>query len=146
MDKRKMGIICFLLCFFICLMPCMIQAASTADAKEFISTDKDCSFTLSYCSNGIAFSDLPVRLYQIADVSADFQYTLTPPFENSGLILNGVQTAGEWNVIRTTLETYILANMVEADFSAVTDREGQVRFESLTPGTLKSVGSTTQAA
>ena len=134
MAKRRMGIIAFILCICIYLIPCQVQAASTSDAKEPISTNENCSLTISYCSGGIAFSELPVNLYKIADVSADYQYTLTSAFEKSNLILNGIQTVGEWNVIRSTLETYILANDITADFNAKTDFEGKASFDALKPG------------
>lgn len=134
MAERRMGIIAFVLCFCLLLMPYQVLAASTADAKEPISTEQMCSLTISYCSGGIAFSELPTRFYKIADVSADFQYTLTSPFEKSELVLNGIQTVGEWNVIRSTLETYILANGVAADANTATDSEGNVTFGELMPG------------
>lgn len=134
MAKRRIGIIAFILCICLYLIPCQVQAASTADAKEPISTNENCSLTISYCSGGIAFSELPVKLYKIADVSADYQHTLTSSFEKSNLILNGIQTVGEWNVIRSTLETYILANDITADFNARTDVEGKASFDALKPG------------
>ena len=134
MGKRRMEIMALLLFFCICLLPCQVQAASTAEAKEPISTDKNCSLTISYCSGGIAFSELPVKLYKIADVTANYQYTLTPAYEESNLLLNGIQTVGEWNVIRSTLETYILANGIKEEFSAVTDAEGNAFFDTLKPG------------
>lgn len=134
MAKRRMGIIGFLFLVCLCLLPCSAHAVSTADAAEPISVESECSLTVSYVYNGTAFSGVPVKLYHIAEVSADFQYTLTAPFRSSGLDLNGLQTVGEWNVIRSTLESHILANHIEADFSVVTDLNGQVRFESLEPG------------
>ena len=134
MAKRRVAVIVLLLCLCLSWLPCYAQAASTADAKEPISPDKDCSSTISYCYDGKSFSNHPVRLYKIADVSADFQYTLTAPFANSGLILNGVQSVSEWNVIRSTLETHILAYDVDADLTGVTDQEGQVCFNALKPG------------
>lgn len=134
MAKRRMGIIAFILCICLYLIPCQVQAASTSDAKEPISTNENCSLTISYCSGGIAFSELPVNLYKIADVSADYQYTLTSSFEKSNLILNGIQTVGEWNVIRSTLETYILANDITEGFNAKTDFEGKASFDALKPG------------
>ena len=134
MAQRRMGIMVFVLCFCLCLLPRAARAASTTDAKEPISTEQNCSLTISYCSNGIAFSELPVRLYKIADVSADYQYTLTPSFAASNLILNGIQTVGEWNVIRVTLESFILANEVAADLNTVTDLEGKASFDALKPG------------
>ena len=134
MAKRRIGIIAFMLCVCLYLIPCQVQAASTAGAKEPITTDENCSLTISYCSGGIAFSELPVKLYKIATVSADYQYTLTSSFEKSNLNLNGIQTVGEWNVIRSTLETFILANDISADFNAKTDFEGKASFDALKPG------------
>ena len=134
MAKRRIRIITFILCICLYLIPCQVQAASTADAKKAISINENCSLTISYCSGGIAFSGLPVKLYKIADVSADYQYTLTSSFEKSNLILNGIQTVGEWNVIRSTLETYILANDITADFNVETGFEGKASFDALKPG------------
>ena len=134
MAKRRMGVILLLLCFCLCLAPGRALAASTEDALEPIAPERPCRLTLSYACEGTAFSGLSVQLYRIAAVSADFQYTLTDAFQASGLILNGVRTTGEWNVIRTTLEAYILANAVAPDHQASTDDAGQVCFSSLTPG------------
>lgn len=134
MAKRRMGIIAFILCVCLYLIPCQAQAVSTEDAKEPISTNENCSLTISFCSGGIAFSELPVKLYKIADVSADYQYTLTSSFKKSNLILNGILTVGEWNVIRSTIETFILANDITADFNAETDFEGKVSFDALKSG------------
>lgn len=134
MAKRRVAVIVLLLCLCLSWLPCYAQAASTADAKEPISPDKDCSLTIAYRYDGQSFSNHPVRLYKIADVSADFQYTLTAPFANSGLILNGVRSVSEWNVIRSTLETHILTYDVDADLIGVTDQDGQVCFQALKPG------------
>ena len=134
MAKRRIGIIAFIFCICLYLIPCQAHAASTTNAKEPISTDKNCSLSISYGSGSIAFSELPVKLYKIADVSADYQYTLTSSFEKSNLRLNGIQTVSEWNVIRTTLETFILANEVVEDFNVQTDSEGKASFDALKPG------------
>lgn len=134
MAKRRVAVIVFLLCLCLSWLPCYAQATSTADAKEPISPDKDCSLTIAYRYDGKNFSNHPVRLYKIADVSADFQYSLTAPFADSGLILNGVQSVGEWNVIRSTLETHILTYDVDANLTGTTDQDGQVCFNALKPG------------
>lgn len=124
----------FLLCLCLSWRPCYAQAASTADAREPISPDRDCSLTIAYRYDGKNFSDLSIQLYKIANVSEDFQYSLITPFAHTGLILNGVQSVGEWNVIRGTLETHILADGVDADRTAVTDGDGQVCFQGLEAG------------
>lgn len=134
MVKRRMGIIAFILYFCLFLLPHQTQAASTTDAKEPISTERNCSLTISYCSGGDSFTGLSVRLYKIADVSADFEYTLTSLFAQSNLILNGIRTVDEWNIIRSTLEAYILTEEIAANINTATDSTGKVLFDVLTPG------------
>jgi hypothetical protein len=122
-----------------------VLAASTSDAVEPILTEKECSLTVSYCCANTAFSGMEVTLYRIAEVSADFQYTLTEPFAASGLILNGIQTTGEWNVVRSTLEAHILANDISPESTATTKEDGQVSFEELPTGLyLAIVGQAAQ--
>lgn len=145
MTNRKMAIIFVLLCLCFHLMPHQALSVSTSDAAEPIMPEKECSLTISYCHADTAFSDLEVKLYKIAEVSADFQYTLTQPFEASGLILNGIQTVGEWNVVRSTLEAYILANHITPEFTAATNEDGQVTFGTLMTGMyLATVGQAEQ--
>ena len=134
MAKRKVAVMAFLLWLCLSWLPGYARAASTAEAREPISPDKDCSLTIAYRYDGNSFANHPVKLYKIAAVSADFQYSLTEPFANSGLILNDVQSAGEWNVIRSTLEAHILACGVDAEFTGATDSDGQVCFQGLKPG------------
>ena len=134
MADRRMGIIAFLFCLCLCLVPCHAQALSTTDAAEPIDPESECTLTVSYLGSGAALEGISVDLYRIAEVSADFQYTFTPPFQDFGLSLNGVQSSWEWEVIRSTLESYILAHAVEPEFTAVTDGAGQVSFSSLKPG------------
>ncbi len=134
MAARRMAIIGLLLCFCLCIMPRYVYAASSADAKEPIAVDSECTLTVFYGYDGTVFPNQTVKLYKIADVSADCWYTLTSAFASSGLILNGVQTNGEWNVIRSTLEAHILAYSIEPDATSVTDQNGQAVFENLSAG------------
>ena len=144
MAKRRMAVIIVLMCFCLWLMPCYAMAASTTDASEPINVNQECTLTLSYICDGTAFEDVSVKLYKIADVSSDFQYTLTSNFESSALILNGIRTNGEWNAIRSTLEAHIIADNIKTDTIAKTDSEGLVCFETLKPGLyLAVVGNVT---
>lgn len=143
MAKRRMAVILALLCFLLSAFP--ISAVSTTHASEPIKVNQECTLTLSYTCDKTAFENLSVTLYKIADVTADFQYELTPLFEPTGLIVNGVKTQGEWNVIRFTLESYIVAEDIEADAVAKTDASGTVCFENLKTGLyLAVVGTVTQ--
>ena len=134
MAKRKMGIMTVVLLCCLWLMPCVVMNASASSVKDPIITDRKCTLTISYQCDGAAFSDQTVYLYKIADVSRDFRYTLDSSVADSEVVLNKVQTNNEWNVIRTTLESYLFANHVEPILTAVTDELGQVHFSGLKPG------------
>ena len=134
MINRKLGIIVLLLCLCLHLLPYQVMAASTSDAVEPIIPENECSLTVSYCYGETAFSGIQVKLYRIAEVSADFRYTLAQNFAASGLILDGIRTTGEWDVVRSTLEAHILAYNIAPEFTSVTNEDGQVSFESLKTG------------
>ena len=144
MINRKIGIIAFFICFCLYLMPCQVMAASTSDAIEPIAPENDCSLTVSYCCGVSAFSDMQVKLYRVAEVSADFKYTLTQSFEDSGLILDGIRTAGEWNVVRSTLEAHILADNIAPEFTSVTNAAGQASFGALKTGMYLAIVDRTE--
>ena len=141
MINRKIAVLLILLCLCIYLMPYPVVAVSTSDAVEPITSEKECFLTISYCYGPLAFSGVEVKLYRIAEVSEDFEYTLTQPFAASGLILDGIQTSGEWNVIRDTLETHIIAYNIAPEFTAQTNDDGQVSFETLKTGMYLAVVS-----
>ena len=132
MVKRRIAIITLLLC--LCMMPCRAWAASTTDAKEPISTPKACALTIFYGYDGTVFADQQVKLYKVAEVSADFQYTLTADFATSKLALNGIQSNSEWDTIRSTLEAHIVANSIAPLVVATTDADGKASFPMLMPG------------
>ena len=133
MAQRRLAIV-ILLCFCLCLMPQYVQAASTSDAKAPVAPDQQCQLTIYYRCDEIAVAEQTVSLYQIATVSADFQYTPSAPFAAAGLVLNGVQSSAEWNTIRNTLEAYILGGNITPAYTETTDAAGQVCFAGLQPG------------
>ena len=145
MAKRRMAIMALLLWVCLCVMPCTALAASTVDAVELINPQQACDLSIYYRYGDVAFKDVPVALYRIADVSADFQYTLTLDYAPTNLVLNGISSNAEWNTVRATLEAFILVNHYVADYKAVTDATGLASFEDLKPGLyLAIVGDVVQ--
>lgn len=136
MAKRTRRMIACLLCVCLCLCVTSgaVSAASTAEVKQPIDTDRACRLTVDYGYDGHVFEEQTVQLYRVADVTADARYTLTPSFEPSGLTINGVQTVHEWTVVRSTLEALIVADAIAPTQTATTDAFGQACFEQLTPG------------
>jgi len=139
MAARRMGIIGLLLTLCLCFVPNVAQATSTAEPTEPLSTEKKCELTLSYDYDDTTLVGVSVKLYQVATISADAQYTLVRTFQPIKIELNGIQTTDEWDVIRSTLEAQILADQIEADFTAESNQSGQVHFQSLEPGLYLAV-------
>ena len=134
MAKRRMAIVAILICLCAFLVPFYANAASTTDATEPIDVNKECSLTLSFAYGETAFENVSVKLYKVADVSSDFQYTLTSDFSASELIINGIKTDGEWNTVLSTLEARIIADNIVAKSSEMTNANGLVSFEGLKTG------------
>lgn len=124
-----------LLCLLLLLAwPMEALAASTSEAKEPVDPVRTCSLTVLYGRDGVAFSDISVSLYHVADISADYRYTLAEPFADTKLQLNGVSSQAEWSAIRTTVEMYIGGKKIQPLAVAVTDEQGQAEFADLRTG------------
>ena len=121
MVKRRLGIVILVLCFCLLAMPIVGQA-------ESIDLQQDCTLTITYSCDGVALPGQTVVLYHIAEVSADFVYTLTPGFATSGLRVNGIKSQSQWNTVRSTLEAVIVADAVAPVATAVTDEAGNAVF------------------
>ena len=134
MRKRILAAILFFVCLSTVFTPGIAFATATSDAKESIAVDTACSLTMTYRAGELCFPDVQIRIYRVADVSADFQYTLTEDFSGTQLRLNGVSSQTEWNAVRTTLEMHIAANNPDPSATALTGSDGTVRFTDLPVG------------
>ena len=119
----------------------VVCAADTTEAAEKIDVSRtDCSLTVSYSAAADCGVTQNVKLHRIADVSADFQYTLLsdyPPVE-----LNGISTQDEWNAVAETLGAYIAADQIEPFRTVSTDAGGEALFAGLCPGLYYVEGCT----
>ena len=127
MAKRRFGTLILLVALCLGLLPLRAKA-------DNIDTQRSCRLSVTYRYDTTAFSGQTVKLYKIADVSADFRYTLTEAFAATHLQPNGIQTNREWDVFRSTLESYILFQRTEPTMTVTTDDSGCASFSDLTPG------------
>ena len=137
MAGRRLAVSVLLLCLCLWLLPGMAQPVCAADTM--INPLRSCELTITYSGGGTGFSGLPVALYRVAGVDPSYRYTLAAPFASSGLVVNGLRTQGEWNVVRTTLEGLILAGQVAPLVTGTTDSAGQVTFHRVEPGLYLAV-------
>ena len=109
-------------------------ALSTADAKEPIDPAKDCSLKLTYAIDSQPVAGLEIRIWQIASVTADYQYGMTGFFSGYPIEINGIKAQSEWNEVRDTVSAYIAADKIAPAATLITDQNGIVGFDSLPVG------------
>lgn len=139
--KQKAG---FLRLFTLLMTVILLAAVTTAPvhAADGGKTEKECSLELRYQHDGHGIAESGVRLYRAAEVSADGEYTLTGPFAEYPLKVNGVQTQTEWKEAAVTLAAYAAADSVVPEQSEKTDANGIVRFSSLKTGLYLVISET----
>ena len=110
------------------------HAASTTEAGEKVQLRSDCALDVTYSSEGTAFAGQDIRLWHIADITEDAQYTLTEGLRAYPIQVTGTSSQSEWDEMTNTLNAYILADGIVPDRTARTDASGKVAFENLTAG------------
>lgn len=134
--KRKTYIIACLMMAAAMLLCCVtgVCAASTTNAAEQVELREDCTLDITYSSGKTVFSGRTVKLYHIANITSDAQYELCGAFADKPVTVTGTTSQTEWDDMTITLNSYILADGIEADMTQKTDGEGKVKFTGLTAG------------
>lgn len=112
----------------------IVLAVSTSDANEPVDTSRTCSLKLTYEIDSQGIEGMEIELFRIADFSEDFQFTMTGDLTDIPVQLNGIKSQSEWDDVRDTVGSYIIANGVAPTASDVTDENGIVKFENLSVG------------
>lgn len=109
-------------------------ALSTAQAKDKPELRDDCTLDVIYSSAGKSFPEQEIKLYHIANITENAQYELCGNFTDYPVTVTGTASQSEWNEMTITLSSYILADGVAPDGTAVTDANGTAKFSHLTAG------------
>jgi len=111
MKSRILKIILILISFII---PNSVYALSTSDANEKIDLTKKANLTLNYIYDDYNLDNVNVEIYYVASVSSDFRYELSSAFSEYSIKINGIKTDKEWATLEQTLNSYIIADKIDA--------------------------------
>ena len=117
------------LLFSIILCFCVFSSPLCA-LYETLDYNKKCSLTLTYSKNDIAFSDLEIKIFRVAD--ADFE--IQSPFDKARVDINNKKSQTEWNSTASTLSGYAQSENITPYKTALTDSVGKVIFEDMSVG------------
>jgi len=94
-------------------IPLIVCAKNTFDALEKIDTDKLTNLEINYNYDNYEFNDISVKIYYIASIDENFQYNLENDFKKYNINLNRMKTNDNFNVLKSTLESYIKADNIK---------------------------------
>lgn len=114
------------------ILPVKIDALSTADAKEII-VDNNSSLSLEYKYDDYIINSGDVKLYYIASVSHDYQYSLVGDFQDLSIEINGIKEVNEWKILENTITSYVIADGISETSNAVINNN-KVYFGNLKTG------------
>ncbi len=120
-----------LLCLLLSAMLLITVADAAAAEKPNTAVDvsRSCTLTLQYAAAGQT-----VRIYRVADISTDGDYTLCGVFAEYGIHMPAGNAQAEWDVLCDTLTAYITADTITPDSTAITDADGKALFSGLSVG------------
>lgn len=124
MTKR---ILACVLAVFCLLLPLSVHA-------EAWDTERLCTLTLEYSREGVAFADVEVAVYRVAEAHADGTYDLIAPYDGYPVNIHGITAQKEWQDVAATLTAYITADAVTPTAVGVTNAVGEVIFSDLPVG------------
>ena len=99
-------ITCILCAIMLCLGLLPVKSAAAPDIA------RECSLTLHYTQESIAFPDLDVEIYRVAKLLATGKHELIEPFSSYPVNIQGIRSQKEWRDVADTLSSYIEANQV----------------------------------
>lgn len=128
MKKRILPLILFLAVCVAALCPIR------ANAAEALNPDAKASLAISYQKDGVAFPDLTVGIYRVAQAFSDGTFELIEPFSTYPVNIHDIMAQEQWTNVANTLNAYIVSNHVTPDTAALTDENGLAVFTDLETG------------
>ena len=115
----------------LCLSACFTVPVLAAGA---VDPGHSAELTLQYQIDGEAVPDLAVRIFRVADISAEADFTLAGQFSGYSVRVNGIDSDNEWNAAAQTLAGYVDSEGLTADADAAGSNAGSASFKDLKTG------------
>lgn len=144
MRKKRILNICLTLLAAILLVgtSATSYALSTDRATEQIDPAHLCALSIT-CTDpsGAPAGQIEIKLYYIASVTPEYQFTVSDALSGCAIDINGIQSTEEWNSIMQTADAYITANAVEPMLTLHTNADGTAQAADLPQGIYYAVPS-----
>ncbi len=126
--------------FMILISVVIVCSVSVNSLAAPVDTSAKASLTINFTVDGKRIPGGKFELYRIADISKSGSVSLTAPFSGYPVIFEP-RSAHEMRTLALTLKGYVISKNLKADFTNVTDSNGQVKFQNIPLGMYLVVGS-----
>lgn len=106
---------------------------TTAFADETVDTGREASLAVCFGQDGTGFAGVEFRVYRVANVSADAQFSLSGDFAGYPVVVNGLDSSG-WRTLAQTLDAYVARDALTPLATAETGADGRAVFAPLPTG------------
>lgn len=120
-----------LLAFVLCIAGLAPRAAA---ADERIDPARTCSLTVEATYDKQPLGGFEFSLRKVASVDDAARYQLAQDYARSGVEVNGLGSAADWNAAAMQLETWTTEQAVEVGAQATSNAAGKATFSALEPG------------
>ena len=128
MRRQFACLLCLVTVFMALLCPLRAKGATALNPAA------EASLTLEYQKEGEAFSDVPVRIYRVAEAFADGTFALMEPYASWPVHIHDITAQEQWKVVADTLSAYIVAEQILPYREGRTNEMGIVQFTPLQTG------------
>ncbi|WP_249029841.1 Cna B-type domain-containing protein [Tannockella kyphosi] len=115
-----------------CLLVCLISVVNV-EAMGLIDTSAQGSITIKYSYDDIELSGITCKVTQVATISSYGEYSATEKFDGLPMA-DDYSSNEEWSDYKDTLGVLMNANLIESDYTVVTNEYGYVTLSGLATG------------
>ncbi len=130
--KKITAVLCSLMAALM-LLPVQALAAGSID------TGREVQLTISYQDSKTALSGAAFDIYRVAAVDATGELTPVAPFDQFNVDIRGKNDAA-WKTLASTLEGYVLRDVITPSSSGKTNAQGLLTFSDLEQGLYLVLG------
>ncbi len=135
--RLLISLICIMMAIFVPLSVC-------ASVGEAVDVNRKGSITVTIKNDEkVPVAEVPFRIYRVADVSADGEYTLTSKFSAYSVSLDDLDTESMAS-LAMTLSAYISRDGIQPEQTGVTNKRGVVKFSDVSVGLYIVTGDKTK--
>ena len=129
----------------LCMLVLIAAFAVPAGAAGEIDPSAECSLTINYVDGKTPLSGVLFRVYYVADISEDAEFTAAGSFKEYPIDFTELTVEANWAELALTLAGYVERDVLQPAANVETDENGAICMEHMQAGLYLVLGSAAEA-